>query len=60
MRDTSEEDIPYNKEASGGRGVPTSKQLAIPLKNYLTDEVYYDTLHAEADRVSCNFWRCYR
>ena len=23
----------------------------IPLKNYLTDEVFYDTLHAEADRV---------
>ena len=29
----------------------TTKQRAIPLRNYLTNEVFYDTLHQEADRV---------
>ena len=27
------------------------KQRAIPLRNYLTNEVFYDTLYTEADRV---------
>ena len=31
------------------------KQRAIPLQNYLTDGVYYDTLYAEADRVNVVF-----
>ena len=31
------------------------KQRAIPLQNYLTDGVYYDTLYAEADRVNAVF-----
>ena len=29
-----------------------SKPRAIPLQNYLTDGVYYDTLYTEADRVN--------
>lgn len=29
-----------------------AKQRAIPLQNYLTDGVYYDTLYTEADRVN--------
>ena len=28
-----------------------AKPRAIPLQNYLTDGVYYDTLYTEADRV---------
>ena len=35
-------------------GVPELSQKypkAIPLRNYLTNEVFYDTLNAEADRV---------
>ena len=31
------------------------KQRAIPLQNYLTDGVYYDTLYTEADRVNLVF-----
>ena len=32
---------------------PSSKaRKAIQLKNYLTNEIFYDTLHHEADRVS--------
>ena len=29
-----------------------AKPRAIPLQNYLTDGVYYDTLYTEADRVN--------
>ncbi len=29
----------------------TVKQRAIPLRNYLTNEVFYDTLYTKADRV---------
>ena len=33
-----------------------SKPRAIPLQNYLTDGVYYDTLYTEADRVNEIWW----
>ena len=50
MKDTSNKVIPQHEETRQGRGGP-AKQRAVPLKNYLTNEVYYDTLYADADRV---------
>ena len=47
--DTQNERNATNKEMSKDVGKP--KQRAIPLRNYLTNEVFYDTLYTEADRV---------
>ena len=48
MNDPSKEGISVKEGSSRGS---QTKERAIPLKNYLTDEVFYDTLYAAADRV---------
>ena len=60
----------YHKPGSDGIGVSekeakadaftnkTSKQ-AIPLKNYLTGEVHYDTLYQNAEKVVMNLEWCF-
>ena len=47
--DTQNERNATNKEMS--KDVGKAKQRPIPLRNYLTNEVFYDTLYTEADRV---------
>ena len=47
----NERNATNNNKEEMFKDVDKTKQRAIPLRNYLTNEVFYDTLHTEADRV---------
>ena len=50
MKDRPEETI-SNKKLLDLSASKMNKERAIPLRNYLTGEIYYDTLYREAERV---------
>ncbi len=54
MMEYVEKSVPFESFSTKQKvtkNVGNCKHQAIPLKNYLTNEVFYDTLYTEADRV---------